>query len=176
MEPYIVTFLGNKEVSDRQSAFDKTFSLLETLFTGGSETASYFPIFYCGGYGDFGNIASEAIDALRERYPDLESEKLFITPYLTPSYSKTNKYMKQFYDEIVYPPLENVPPQFAIARRNQWMIDRCDLLIAYMEDTTGNTRKCVEYAVRKNKEVAFVDSGETKKLLFFGRRGNRKLN
>lgn len=166
MKPYIVAFIGNREVADSQSVLEKLLSTLEELFGAEcSDSLFRYPVFYCGGYGAFSQIASDAIDIFRKRNPEIKSEKLFITPYVTPSYLKVNKYMKEFYDEIVYPPLENVPPKFAISRRNQWMIDRCNLLVAYMENPFGNTRKCVEYAVRKDKIVIFVDSGKMESVL-----------
>ena len=171
MKPYIIAFIGNKEVYDSETVLKKLLAEFEKLFGSGlSDVLSDFPVFYCGGYGRFSQIASEAIDTFRQRHPEIQSKKLFITPYLAPSYLKTNEYMREFYDEIIYPPLENVPLKFAISRRNQWMIDRCNLLIAYMENPCGNTRKCVEYAVRKDKIVIFVDSGKRERALHCFRR------
>ncbi len=174
MEPFIVAFIGNRVVSDCEDVLNKLHFELENLFGDRSmEPLGRYPVFYCGGYGQFSGIASDAIDLLRKHNPDMKSEKLFITPYASPSYLRKNAFMKEFYDDIVYPPLENVPARFAICRRNQWMIDRCDLLFAYMENPVGNTRKCVEYAFRKEKDVYFVDSGEAERLLRF-RRGNKE--
>ena len=172
MKPYIIAFIGNRQVSDGQSVLKQLLSYFEMF----GQYDNDYPVFYCGGYGQFSQIVSDAIDLFRKRNPDIKSEKLFITPYITPSYLKTNNYMEEFYDGIIYPPLENVPPKYAITRRNQWMIDRCDLLIAYMENPLGNTRKCVEYAVRKGKGVVFIDSGKKGKEWSFVRNGNRKPN
>lgn len=36
------------------------------------------------------------------------------------------------YDETVYPPLETVPPRFAIVRRNEWMVRESDSVVAYV--------------------------------------------
>ena len=161
MKPFIIAFIGNKEVYNGEIVLKKLRTLFEQLFGSGlGDVMSDYPVFYCGGYGSFSQIASDAIDEFRKRHPEIQSKKLFITPYLTPSYLKTNEYMKEFYDEIIYPPLEDVPLKFAISRRNQWMIDRCNLLCAYMENPCGNTRRCVEYAIRKEKEIYFADSGK----------------
>ena len=161
MTPYIIAFIGNREVYDKEIVLKRLLVLFEDLFgSGRGDVMSDFPVFYCGGYGSFSQIASDAIDIFRERHPEIESKKLFITPYITPRYLKVVEYMKEFYDEIVYPPLENVPSKFAISRRNQWMIDRCNLLCAYMENPCGNTRKCVDYAIRKDKNVYFAHLGK----------------
>lgn len=162
MKPYNVAFIGNRDVSDSEAVLKELLCKLEEHFaTGRGDSLTFYPVFYCGGYGKFSQIASDAIDLLRKRNPTLKSKKLFITPYITPSYLKINEYMKEFYDEIVYPPLENVPPKFAISRRNKWMIDRCEIVFAYMENPCGNTRKYINYAYRKHKTVFFVGSLKT---------------
>lgn len=156
MKPYIVAFIGNREVFESNAVLETLIAKLEKLFIEDNSLLKVRPVFYCGGYGQFSQIASEAIDILRKRHPKFKSEKLFVTPYIVPSYQKTLDYMKAFYDGIIYPPLEKVPLRYAISRRNQWMIDKCDLLIAYMKDTCGNTRKCVNYAYRKKKFVLYI--------------------
>ena len=37
----------------------------------------------------------------------------------------------KLYDSTLYPPLENVPYKFAISKRNEWMINESDLIIAF---------------------------------------------
>ena len=42
--------------------------------------------------------------------------------------------------------------------RNEWMVDRCDVLIAvYNGDPTGGTANCVKYAQSVNKKIIFID-------------------
>lgn len=168
MKPYVVTFIGNRDVSDSEAVLKELlFKLEERFATGRDDSLTHYPVFYCGGYGRFSQIASDAIDLLRKRNPELKSEKLFITPYITPSYLKIIEYMREFYDEIVYPPLENVPPKFAISRRNKWMIDNCEIVFAYMENPCGNTKKLVDYAFRKHKPVFFVASPQAERDYFY---------
>lgn len=38
-------------------------------------------------------------------------------------------------------------------RRNQWMVDNCDLLVAVWDGTNGGTGNCVEYAQSVNREI-----------------------
>ena len=37
----------------------------------------------------------------------------------------------------MYPLLENVIPRFAISKRNEWMIDKADLIIAFVNHEYG---------------------------------------
>ena len=39
----------------------------------------------------------------------------------------------------------------AIIKRNEWMVENCDLLIAYVKYSWGGARKTLDYAIRKKK-------------------------
>jgi uncharacterized phage-like protein YoqJ len=41
--------------------------------------------------------------------------------------------------------------------RNEWMVDRCGLLVAYWNGSTGGTSNCVAYARRKGRAHVLVD-------------------
>jgi uncharacterized phage-like protein YoqJ len=41
--------------------------------------------------------------------------------------------------------------------RNEWMVDRCDKLIAIWDGTPGGTGNCVKYAQSKNKEIFYIN-------------------
>jgi uncharacterized phage-like protein YoqJ len=42
-------------------------------------------------------------------------------------------------------------------RRNEWMVDRCDVLIAVWDGTPGGTGNCVNYAKSINKEIIRIN-------------------
>ena len=70
--------------------------------------------------------------ALKELKNDFtEIELIFITPYLDKNYSKL-EFVKYHYDNVIFPPLESVPRKFAILKRNEWMVNEADLVIAYV--------------------------------------------
>ena len=81
-----------------------------------------------------------------------EIELIFITPYLDKSYSKL-EFAKYHYDDIIFTPLENVPRKFAILKRNEWMVEEADLVIAYVMYSWGGAAKTLEYARRKKKTI-----------------------
>lgn len=52
------------------------------------------------------------------------------------------------------------PGAYEVAKlqvRNEWMVDRCDLLIAVWDGTKGGTGNCVEYAKSVNKDIFRID-------------------
>ena len=136
----IITFLGHSSVIKSEELFEKIVkTILEN--TRIDENISFF----CGGYGDFDNLSLLACRSAKEKRPN--SEIAFVTPYL-------KKLIKsKLYDLIIYPPLENVPPKYAINKRNEWMIDKADLVIAYVKYTYGGAYKGLLYAQKRKKRI-----------------------
>ena len=58
---------------------------------------------------------------------------------------------EKLYDSVIYPPLEKVPPRAAIVKRNEWMIEKADLIIAYVKQTYGGAYKALQYAHKRKK-------------------------
>ena len=106
--------------------------------------------FYLGGYGDFDSLCLNILKEIKADFPTIEL--LFITPYLNDNYSKLET-AKLYYDGIIYPPLENVPRRFCILKRNEWMVSKADLVIAYVSHTYGGAYKTLQYARRKKKNI-----------------------
>ena len=118
-------------------------------------------VFYCGGYGEFDLICSRVCRSLKDVWPD--SETVFVTPYLNPSQQQRIRELleNRLYDSSVYPPLENVHPRFAILKRNEWMIEKADLVFAYVNVSYGGAAKGFAYAKQKGKTVInLADSSE----------------
>ena len=106
--------------------------------------------FYLGGYGDFDGLCLRTLKDLKNDFPDIEL--IFITPYLDKNYSKL-EFAKYNYDDVIFPPLESVPRKFAILKRNEWMVDEADLVIAFVMYSWGGAAKTLEYAKRKKKTI-----------------------
>ena len=158
--PLYITFCGHREVLNPKRVYKQLLEILEDFYDpDGLEIADpdiLEIVYYCGGYGEFDGLASRAIDEMRRRYPDVTIKKIFVTPYITESAQEKIKYIKDYYDEILYPPLENVPPKYAIAKRNEWMIKHSEYLIAYVTHSWGGAAKTLEYARKKRLAVYYI--------------------
>lgn len=106
--------------------------------------------FYLGGYGDFDGLCLRTLKDLKNDFPDIEL--IFITPYLDKNYSKL-ELAKYYYDDVIFPPIESVRRKFAILKRNEWMVEQADLVIAYVKYSWGGAAKALEYAKRKKKRI-----------------------
>lgn len=54
---------------------------------------------------------------------------------------------------MLYPPIEKVPLKFAISKRNNWMVENSDLVIAYVNHSFGGAYKTLQAAKRKKKRI-----------------------
>ena len=151
----IITFCGHRNVSDNAIITDRLTDAITKLFL--KAMTDSLPIsFYCGGYGEFDCLAEKAVEKVRGNFPNIRCEKVFVTPYITQSYQYRNEQMKKRFDDVIYPPIENVPYRYAIIRRNEWMIDSADIIIAYVKYSWGGAARTLEYAKRKKKTVILI--------------------
>lgn len=135
----IVTFCGHREVPDRAQVRVWLNDVCERLIEGGATE------FYLGGYGAFDRLCAEVLQELKPRYAHIRL--ILVLPYLNSAMSMEG------YDETVYPPLESVPRRYAILRRNEWMIRRCDVLVAYVTHGWGGAAKTLDYARKRKKTI-----------------------
>ena len=111
---------------------------------------------YLGGYGDFDRICANACKELKKEYTAMKL--IYITPYMSLAEQNKIKEMQSygFIDSSIYPSLENVPPKYAILKRNEWMMVNADLIIAYVEHSYGGAYKALQVAKRRCKKIINV--------------------
>ena len=101
--------------------------------------------FYLGREGRFDSYAFCALKALRARYPDIVCTRVL-------AYLPEGK--REGAEESVYPEgMENVPPRYAIDRRNRWMLERADMVVCYVQHSFGGAARYVRLATKQGKEV-----------------------
>lgn len=137
----ICAFFGHRDVwykidSDLENA-------IETAITQLGVT-----IFWCGGYGQFDDMAANMVRQFRGDYPDI---KLYQVVAYSP---KDAKKIFEKNDGFIYPKgLETVPQRFAITHRNRWMAEHCDMVICYVQRNSGGAYNACRVAHRKKKEI-----------------------
>ena len=108
--------------------------------------------FFLGEYGSFDLFAYECAKKFKENHTAVNL--IFITPYISEQYQKNHiDYKKGRFDMILYPPLENVPLKYAISHRNRWIVEKADIIIAYITHKYGGAYTMYQYAKRKNKKI-----------------------
>lgn len=142
----IITFCGHGDFIKTEKIENTLIELLK-FFAKGRETIDC----YCGGYGRFNGFAAECVRKAKKDFENIRN--CLIIPYISLSFQEKIKYLNDYYDEIIYPPLKNIPAKYAIIKRNEWMVDKADLLIAYVKHSWGGAAKTLEYAKRKNTTI-----------------------
>lgn len=138
----VVTFCGHKEITGSDELHDRLLSVLRDLISEGADS------FLLGGYGAFDGLAASAVCELQAEFPHIHST--LVLPYIDRCFNT------ELYNDSVYPPLENVPRRFAISRRNEWMVDQADVIVAFVTHGWGGAAATLRYAERKKKRVISI--------------------
>lgn len=145
----VISFCGHREFTPDA---EKEKTIIDILLKY-SETEQEV-ICYTGGYGAFDWFAASCIKKTKKAA--LNIVNCLVIPYITQSHLDRISLHEKEFDEIIYPPLEDVPPKFAIIRRNEWMIDNSDLLIACVKYSWGGAARTLEYAKRRGKTILLI--------------------
>ncbi len=135
----VVTFCGHREVNEPEKVRKWLHETIEGLILEGANC------FYLGGYGQFDAMAADVVRELKGKYPIIRS--VLVLPYLDRAYDMNR------YDESIYPPLEKAPKRYAISKRNEYMVDKADVVVAYVVYGFGGASKTLRYAERKHKRI-----------------------
>ena len=144
----IIAFSGHSSVVSGDKIKEIVEEQIRNSFVG------HHPVIcYLGGYGDFDRICACACRELKEEYRFIEL--VYVSPYISLSEQKKIKEMQEngFCDTSIYPPIERVPLRFAISKRNEWMMENADLIIAYITHSYGGAYKSLRVAKRKKKKI-----------------------
>ena len=147
----IITFIGHAYVPNQEMIKEKVKEQLRELCLGADEITCYL-----GGRGDFDNLSAIACKELQPQFPLIE--RIYVAPYITQSeQSKINLLIKSgLYDSSLYPPIETTPIRFAISKRNEWMIAKSDIVIAFVKHSYGGAYNSLKIAKRKKKTIITI--------------------
>ena len=101
--------------------------------------------FYVGTHGEFDRKAYKVLNCLKDEY---EIEVYVVLAYL----DREDCYYKDattiFPDELT-----NTPPRFAIRKRNNYMIEQSEYVVAYINTPFSNAFKNIQQAIRRRKII-----------------------
>ena len=136
----IISFFGHKNFVNRFIEVEDIVAQIEKIADGQAVD------FYMGSYGSFDAFGTACAREYKKRHP--ESSIILITPYIHPSYCLLDG-VREWYDDVIYPELENVPPRFAISKRNEWMVEQSDFVFFYVISSYGGAYNALVHARRK---------------------------
>ena len=142
----VVAFFGHADFCGTESQKEKIFEYLNALTEGKPAEM------YLGGYGGFDRFAHGCC----KRYQALcrGISLIFVSPYVVDGYRKERlEEIRQSYDSVIYPAIEDKPQRYAIVYRNRWMVEQADACICAVERRYGGAYQALCYAKRLKKPI-----------------------
>lgn len=103
--------------------------------------------FYVGHQGAFDRMAAGILREISEEHPQIRYA--VVLAYLSASVGEDIPWQNTLLPEGI----EQVPPRFAISRRNRWMIRNSDYVITYVAHACGSAAQFEQMASRQGKTV-----------------------
>ena len=110
--------------------------------------------FYNGYKGAFDAVCARTVNELKKDYPFIKS--FWVLSYMPREKDDYTDNLLKLFDESIYPDLENIHPRFAIVKRNEWMVNNSDFLIAYVKHDWDGAFQTLRYAKRK-KHISIIN-------------------
>ena len=143
MNIYRVSFIGHRELTNIIKIENKLEELIKNLIR-----IHEFVEFYVGRNGDFDISVASCVKRAQKALGKANSALILVLPYAT----KDDEYYEKFYDEVIIP--VNAHFKAAITKRNEWLIDNSDTLIAYVENyRKGGAFTTLKYAEKQEKQI-----------------------
>ena len=135
------TFFGHRDCPE--IVFERLTDTLRELILIHNVTR-----FLLGCNGNFDAMVYRALKNLYTRYP------IFSYSVVLPSLPKENTVLPFSPDELLLPDnFESFPPQFAVDRRNEYMLKNADFVVTYVTRPFGGAAKFAKKAMRQGKTV-----------------------
>jgi hypothetical protein len=113
--------------------------------------------FYSGGMGMFDSKCENIVREYKRGNKDISL--ILVSPYFIQKFNTEKEWYKTRYDDIIIPDLGNVHYKQAITKRNQWLAEQSDLIIAYVVRKYGGAFTMYKYALKR--QINVVNLGKT---------------
>jgi len=110
--------------------------------------------FLVGGMGEFDGMCSSVVRRAKREYPNKEIRLELVLPYLTHELNENKLYYETSFDDVVIPiELAGVHYKSAITKRNRWMVEQSDWVIAFVYRDFGGAYTTLRYAENKGLQI-----------------------
>ncbi len=145
MEIYRVAFIGHRNI-DNFGEIEKKIEILVSDIIEKHE----FTEFLMGRNGDFDISAASAVKRVQKRSESDLCELTLVLPYTV----KDIELMSFLFDNIILPLERGVHYRAAIRKRNEWLMENSDLVIAYVQEgRDGGAMAALRYAEKLERKV-----------------------
>ena len=151
MDIFRVSFAGHRNIYGQCDLEDRIQKIAEEIICNND-----FVEFYVGRNGDFDISAASAIKRSQKSFDYKTSSLILVQPYRM----KDDEFYEDYYDEIIYPIDVKTHCKSAIVKRNKWMVDHSNMLIAFVTEESGGAYTTLKYAEKAGIETVNFASEE----------------
>ncbi len=158
MEFFTVAFFGHRYIDNSFVIDDKLYSCIKNIVA-----EHEFVEFIVGKNGEFDTLATSAVRRFMRRGLGQKCSLGLVLPYCTAEYRNNEKSFEEFYSSVEISYAASIAhPKGAIKSRNFEMVDRANLIICYVNRSSGGAYTAVEYA--KSRGVPIINLAEEENL------------
>ena len=156
---FTVAFFGHRYVGDVL----RIEKLLEEQISRVIEEKEYVR-FLVGRNGEFDQCAASSVRRIGKGKEN--SSLVLVLPYPTAEYLNNQKNFEEYYSEVeISRDASKAHPKSAIQIRNREIVDRADMIICYVEHSSGGAYKTAKYALEQGKTVINLADKKTDSLI-----------
>lgn len=137
MTIYRVSLIGHKRIDNQLDLEEKLHKIVVELLR-----SKEYVEFYIGRNGEFDIIADFVIKIAKKIVDNNNSAIILVLPYKV----KDMEYYENYYDDIILPIEPKTHFKETITKRNHWLVENTNILIAFVENNNGGAYQCLEYA------------------------------
>lgn len=147
MKEKIVAFAGHRFDWHCIGVEDKLPQVLKELIHKG------YSVFYDGNSGAFDKKCATTVIEIKHKYPHIKLIRI-----LTYYHHNKDKYeIPSCYDGSILPDIEELHYKQKIIKRNEWIIDNCDILVCHIQNNyKSGAYRTLKYAQKKNKPIIYI--------------------
>lgn len=148
-----VAFIGHRKIEYSQELENRLTNTIEHLIVNDGADEFMF-----GSVSDFNDLCYDVVTELKERYVHIR--RIRVRAEFEHIDDEYTEFLLSIYEDTFYPPQVHGAGRLSYIKRNQVMVDMCDILIVYFNEkyvpytqTNSGTKIAVEYAKKKNKRL-----------------------
>lgn len=145
-----VSLFGHRIIEDYNAVESKLYELLRIVMQKESGEVE----FLVGRNGDFDLMAASVIRKLKK---EIGNDNIFLTlvlAYETAELRNNTESFENYYDSIeICEASADCNFKYAIVARNRDMVDRSDMVVAYVKNESGGAYQALKYAEKNQKRI-----------------------
>lgn len=141
-------FAGHRQIP--HCLFKEIITAIEKLVLATDEIE-----FLSGSMGDFDKLCEKAVREIKKEYPKKNIRLYRVLPscqYIP--HQEEYQYQRSLFDEIIVcDASDGTHYKSMIGKRNRWMVEQSDFMIAYVMHESGGAYSAFQYARKQNVEI-----------------------